>query len=92
VIKIARTKKVGITGRFGPRYGRKAKRTVKKIEENMKKNHTCPKCDRPAVRRVSSGIWKCRKCDAVFTGGAYVPSTPMGKTAARNIKRIVGGL
>jgi len=40
---MARTKKVGVTGRFG-------------------------------------------------TGGAYLPSTPMGKTAARNIKRIVGGL
>jgi large subunit ribosomal protein L37Ae len=89
---MARTKKVGITGRFGARYGRKAKRTVKTVEENMKKNHTCPQCDRPAVKRVSSGIWKCRKCNAVFTGGAYLPSTPMGKTAARNIKRIVGGL
>jgi len=33
---MARTKKVGVTGRFGARYGRKAKRTVKKIEENMK--------------------------------------------------------
>jgi len=91
VIQMARTKKVGVTGRFGARYGRKAKRTVKQIEENMKKYHTCPQCDRPAVKRVATGIWKCRKCDAVFTGGAYVPSTPMGKTAARNIKRIVGG-
>ena len=40
---MARTKKVGITGRFGARYGRKAKRQVKKIEENMKKKHVCPK-------------------------------------------------
>ena len=34
---MARTKKVGITGRVGARYGRKAKRSVKMIEENMKK-------------------------------------------------------
>lgn len=47
---MARTNKVGVTGRFGPRYGRKAKRTVKTIEENMKKNHTCPQCDRPGVK------------------------------------------
>ena len=33
---MARTKKVGITGRFGARYGRKAKRSVKIIEENIK--------------------------------------------------------
>jgi large subunit ribosomal protein L37Ae len=89
---MARTKKVGITGRFGARYGRKAKRTVKAIEENMKRDHVCPQCDRPAVRRISAGIWKCRKCGNVFTGGAYLPTTPMGKTASRNIKRIVGGL
>ena len=73
---MARTKKVGITGRFGARYGRKAKRSVKIIEENMKKNHVCPKCDRPYVKRQAAGIWKCRKCGAVFTGGAYVPETP----------------
>ena len=47
---MARTKKVGITGRFGARYGRKAKRSVKMIEENMKKNHVCPRCDRPYVK------------------------------------------
>ena len=48
---MARTKKVGITGRFGARYGRKAKRSVKIIEENMKKDHVCPKCARPYVKR-----------------------------------------
>ena len=58
---MARTKKVGITGRFGARYGRKAKRSVKNIEENMKKAHICPKCDRPYVKRQSAGIWKCKK-------------------------------
>ena len=78
---MARTKKVGITGRFGARYGRKAKRQVKKIEENMKKKHVCPK----------AGIWECKKCGTVFTGGAYVPETPMAKAATRNIKRVVGG-
>ena len=87
---MTRTKKVGVTGRFGARYGTKAKRTVKGIEEKMKKDHVCPKCDRIGVKRVSTGIWECKKCGTVFTGGAYVPQTPMAKTATRNIKRIVG--
>ena len=85
---MARTKKEGITGRFGARYGRKAKRSVKMIEENMKKNHVCPRCDRPYVKRQAAGIWKCRKCGAVSTGGAYVPETPMAKSAARNIRNV----
>ena len=85
---MARTKKVGITGRFGARYGRKAKRSVKNIEENMKKPHVCPKCDRPYVKRQAAGNWKCRKCGAVFTGGAYLPQTHMAKSAARSIRDI----
>ena len=32
--------------------------------------------------------WKCKKCGAVFTGGAYVPQTPMAKSAARSIRDI----
>ncbi|MDD5959270.1 MAG: 50S ribosomal protein L37Ae [Methanobrevibacter wolinii] len=82
---MARTKKVGITGKYGARYGRKAKRSVKVIEENMKKNHVCPQCDRPGVKRIAAGIWKCKKCGAVFTGGAYTPETPMVKSAKRSV-------
>ena len=89
--KMVKKSKVGSTGRFGARYGRKAKRTVKDIEDKMHAKHICPKCDRPGVKRTHAGIWKCKKCGNVFTGGAYVPSTPMGKVATRNIKRIVGG-
>ena len=88
---MTRTKKVGSTGRFGARYGRKAKRTVKSIEENMKKKHVCPKCLRFSVKRTDVGIWKCSKCGVVFAGGAYVPKTLMIKTTTRNMKKVSGG-
>lgn len=89
--KMVRKSKVGSTGRFGARYGRKAKRSVRDIEDKMHAKHICPRCDRPGVKRTHAGIWKCKKCGNVFTGGAYIPTTPMGKVAKRNIKRIVGG-
>ena len=68
-----RTKKVGISGKFGPRYGLKIRKKIKQIEDIQKKWHVCPKCKYTSVKRLSSGIWKCRHCSYVFAGGAYQP-------------------
>ncbi len=66
-----RTKRVGKSGRFGPRYGKKARDLVNKIESKAKKRYKCPSCSRKTVKRVSNGIWECRKCGKRFASGAY---------------------
>lgn len=76
---MGRTKKVGRAGRFGTRYGSTLRGRVAKIEKEMKSLHKCPSCQTKAVRRVSVGIWKCRKCGHTFTGGAYTPATDAQK-------------
>jgi len=43
------------------------------------------------VKRQSVGVWKCKKCDYTFTGGAYVPSTKLGVVAKRSAKGTVAG-
>ncbi|NHK32467.1 MAG: 50S ribosomal protein L37ae [Asgard group archaeon] len=78
-----RTKKVGSTGRFGPRYGAQLKRRFLKIEDSMNATHKCPNCASPTVKRKSVGIWHCKKCGLNFAGGAWVPITPTGRTASR---------
>ncbi|MFX0078338.1 MAG: 50S ribosomal protein L37ae [Candidatus Hermodarchaeota archaeon] len=76
---MGRTKKAGRAGRFGARYGVTLRQRVAKIEANMKMLHKCPSCHTKAVRRLSTGIWTCRKCGHTYTGGAYVPATDAQK-------------
>ena len=68
-----KTKKVGTTGRFGPRYGTKTKKIVADIERRKKKDNICPYCERPALKRIATGVWYCKKCKAKFAGGAFFP-------------------
>jgi len=68
-----RTLKAGITGRLGPRYGVRIRRRVQEVEELERKHHSCPRCLARNVRRVASGVWKCRRCGLAFAGGAYRP-------------------
>ena len=65
------TKKVGTTGRFGARYGRRLRQKVAEIEKKLRQWHKCPYCNKTRVRRIASGIWFCRSCKSKFTGKAY---------------------
>ncbi|MCK4757502.1 MAG: 50S ribosomal protein L37ae, partial [Thermoplasmata archaeon] len=66
-----RTKKVGITGKFGPRYGVTVRKRIKDVSRHRQKAQKCPECQHSAVRRESTGIWKCRHCGLVFAAAAY---------------------
>lgn len=68
-----RTKKVGRTGRFGPRYGLSVRRRINAIEQAQFRDHRCPRCLTGRLKRTSTAIWACRKCAHKFAGGAYVP-------------------
>src|SRR2546430_16376727 len=79
-----RTRKAGIVGRFGPRYGVRIRRRVQEIEEGLKGRHTCPRCAAISVRRKSTGVWACRRCGYVFAGGGDPPlvATPLKRGGA----------
>lgn len=68
-----RTKKIGISGKYGTRYGVKIRKQVHSIESRQKKAHKCPRCKYDQVKRVSSGIWQCRHCKLTYASGAYLP-------------------
>lgn len=84
-----RTKKVGSTGRFGPRYGVRDRVRVREVEKREKQAHSCPACGHPKVFRDASGIWACAKCGTKFAGGAYVPRTDAGLSAEKAIQGVL---
>jgi len=57
--------------RFGARYGRRAKAKFALIEKVQRGKHKCPYCNKPTVKRVAAGIWKCNNCEVKFAGKAY---------------------
>jgi len=84
--KLPKTKKVGSTRGLGTRYGATVRKRYVKVITELKKPHRCPQCGFVRVRRVSVGVWKCRKCEFTFAGGAYTPTTKLGTIAKRAAK------
>ena len=83
---LAKMKKVGPTRGFGARYGSSLRKRYIKVVVGLKKPHKCPQCGFMRVKRESVGIWKCKKCEYTFTGGAYLPVTKLGIVAKRAAK------
>ncbi len=74
---MAKIEKLGSARRFGSRYGSKPKHKFAKIEKEQRRRHICPYCNYLKVKRVSAGIWHCRKCNSKFTGKAYTVAKPI---------------
>ena len=85
---VTRTRKTKSTARYGTRYGARLRKDVRKIEATSKSFHRCPRCRLPKVKRISVGIWKCRKCSHKFAGGAWMPVTNAGKRVNRTVMQI----
>ncbi len=85
---MSHTKKVGSTGRFGPRYGALHRRTVANVEKVQKAAHPCMKCGAVSVYRDGTALWSCQKCGYTFAGGAYAPKTGAGLGAEKALRAV----
>ncbi|ODV92115.1 hypothetical protein CANCADRAFT_55851 [Tortispora caseinolytica NRRL Y-17796] len=83
-----RTKKVGITGKYGVRYGSSLRRSAKKVETQQHARYLCTFCGKNSVKRTAVGIWNCKHCRKTLAGGAYAVSTPSASTARSTIRRL----
>ncbi|GBF93501.1 60S ribosomal protein L37a [Raphidocelis subcapitata] len=83
-----RTKKVGIVGKYGTRYGASLRKQIKKMEVSQHSKYFCNFCGKHAVKRVAVGIWGCKACKKTVAGGAYVLATASSVTVRSTIRRL----
>ncbi|KAG2373925.1 hypothetical protein C9374_011590 [Naegleria lovaniensis] len=83
-----RTKKAGITGKFGTRYGANLRKRAKKYEISKKQKHFCQFCGKYGFKRVAVGIWNCKKCNKTQAGGAWTLNTTAAATVRSTIRRL----
>ncbi|KAH8653694.1 ribosomal protein L37ae [Xylariales sp. PMI_506] len=83
-----RTKKVGVTGKYGTRYGASLRKQVKKMEITQHSKYTCTFCGKVNVRRTAVGIWNCKSCHKTVAGGAYTVATPAAAAMRSTLRRL----
>ncbi|CAG0887958.1 unnamed protein product [Darwinula stevensoni] len=83
-----RTKKVGIVGKYGTRYGASLRKTVKKMEVTQHATYTCTFCGKEAMKRTCVGIWACKRCKRTVAGGAYIYATTAAVTVRSAVRRL----
>lgn len=66
-----RTKKQGIVGKFGTRYGGSLRKIAKKYEISQHAKYNCQFCGKDQVKRQAIGIWKCKACLRTVVGGSW---------------------
>ncbi|KAL0921238.1 hypothetical protein M5K25_008294 [Dendrobium thyrsiflorum] len=83
-----RTKKAGIVGKYGTRYGASLRKQIKKMEVSQHAKYFCEFCGKYAVKRKAVGIWGCKDCGKIKAGGAYTLNTASAVTVRSTIRRL----
>ncbi|CTQ41557.1 large subunit ribosomal protein L37Ae [Babesia microti strain RI] len=83
-----RTKKVGLTGKYGVRYGASLRKQMKKIELQQHAKYMCPFCCKNSIKWKAVGIWYCKSCNMKIAGGAWSITTPAANAVKSTIVRL----
>mmetsp|Transcript_60190 Transcript_60190/g.186279 ORF Transcript_60190/g.186279 Transcript_60190/m.186279 type:complete len:100 (-) Transcript_60190:131-430(-) len=84
------TKRVGITGKYGTRYGASLRKISKKYEIQQHARYLCSFCGKQSVKRVAAGVWKCsaKTCKKTMAGGCWLLTTGAAATVKAAVVRL----
>mmetsp|Transcript_14077 Transcript_14077/g.21349 ORF Transcript_14077/g.21349 Transcript_14077/m.21349 type:complete len:95 (-) Transcript_14077:107-391(-) len=83
-----RTRKVGVVGKYGTRYGASLRKLIRKMEISQHATYTCQFCGKDTMKRKVVGIWHCRSCKKTISGGAWDPRTSTNAAVMSTIRRL----
>lgn len=66
-----RTKKVGIVGKYGTRYGASLRKLIKRMEVSQHKKYTGPS-GKDDLKRQAVGIWHCKSLNRKVSTCVYM--------------------
>lgn len=75
---------------YSIRYGASLRKRSAEIKKEKRALYKCELCGKVAVKRISTSIWRCRRCGTTYAGGAYSMTTPAGDAAKRLIQGMSG--
>ena len=79
---------VGITGKYGTRYGSKLRKQIKAIEILQRMKYTSPFSGKNSIRRKAAGIWYDKSTGRTIAGGAWEFQTNAAQVARATINRL----
>mmetsp|Transcript_20160 Transcript_20160/g.56774 ORF Transcript_20160/g.56774 Transcript_20160/m.56774 type:complete len:101 (+) Transcript_20160:67-369(+) len=84
------TKRVGITGKYGTRYGASLRKISKKYEIQQHAKYMCTFCGKENVKRLAGGIWQCKskQCKRTIAGGCWLLTTGAAATVKATVARL----
>ncbi|KAH0506658.1 60S ribosomal protein L37a [Microtus ochrogaster] len=88
VPRAKRTKKVGIVGKYGTRYGASLRKMVKKIKISQHAKYTCSFCGKTKMKRQAVCIWHCGSYMKRVAGRAWTSNTTSAVTVKSAIRRL----
>ncbi|MBI5222934.1 transposase [Candidatus Micrarchaeota archaeon] len=65
------------------KFGASIRKLFSAAVKSQNTKYECPHCHKIKINRVSTSVWKCKSCDAMFAGGAYSFTTEAGEISAR---------
>lgn len=81
----SKSKKTKSAGRFGARYGKRVRARLVAVETKQRIKQKCPFCGKIGIKRLSKGLWQCKKCNKKFAHDVYY--LPSGLTLSKELNK-----